>query len=355
MLSKSSILMVLLALLYIAPPSDAGGMPQLPVQVKQTLATPSSYTGLLPCASCPGMAYTLNLQPDNVFYLRWVYQGQAESFYDIGTWSVDNNILTLMGDHHAVHQFLVKDANALQKLDTQGKTIQSSLNYTLSRIAVFEPLEPRMPLRGMYNYMADAGLFQECLTGQRLPVEPSADNAALEAAYSKIRQLDNQSLLVNVEGSIAMRPKMEGAGTQPTLVVEHFLGIWPGETCGPSHSTALLENTYWKLVRLGNEPVILGEGDKQPHIIFVAEGKHKRVQGSGVCNRLLGRYQLKGKRLKFADMTTPNKACKTNSGLDTAFIAALTATSTWEISGEHLELSNSKGVKVARFESLYLR
>jgi type III secretion system (T3SS) chaperone YscW len=39
----------------------------------------------------------------------------------------------------------------------------------------------------------------------------------------------------------AMWPKMEGEGQQPTLVIERFIGVWPGESCG-----ARLPRSGWK-------------------------------------------------------------------------------------------------------------
>jgi copper homeostasis protein (lipoprotein) len=208
------------------------------------LGFPSSYSGLLPCASCSGIRYTLNLWPDNAYFFRLTYlgngPGEGDSFYDIGRWRIDGKILTLMGGKEASQLFTIKDVRTLRKLDTEGKKIQSKLNYDLTRSEHFEQLQPKLPMRGMYSYMADAGLFQECLTGWRLPVAQSGDNAALEAAYSKARSEPGEALLVNLEGTIAIRPKIEGEGTQPTLIVEHFSQIWPGETCGPNHSTAML-------------------------------------------------------------------------------------------------------------------
>ena len=64
------------------------------------------------------------------------------------------------------------------------------------------------------------------------------DNAALEAAYGKVRQQPGENMLVTLQGHVVMRPKMEGEGQQPTLVVERFTGIWPGETCGARFATA---------------------------------------------------------------------------------------------------------------------
>ena len=83
-------------------------------------------------------------------------------------------------------------------------------------------------MRGMFRYMADAGLFTECSTGQRWPVAQEADNATLEREYLKVRTEPGGPVLVRVDGRVAMRPKMEGVGLQPTLVPERFVGVVPG-------------------------------------------------------------------------------------------------------------------------------
>ena len=323
----------------------------------QTLESPSSYSGILPCASCSGIRYNLNLWPDKVFFLRISYlgkgQGKADSFYDIGQWKIDGAILILMGGKDTSHIFTIKDADTLRKLDTEGKEIQTTLNYDLVRSKHFLSLQPKLSMRGMYSYMADAGQFQECLTGWRLPVVQSADNAALEAAYSKMRREPGEALLVSLEGTMAIRPKIEGEGSQHTLIVEHFNQIWPGETCGPSYSTAMLENTYWKLVRLGNEPITLGADEKEPYMTLMPQGR--RVQGFAGCNRLMGDYELKGENLKFGRMASTRMACLKGMELEASFMKALESTVTWKIEGEHLELSDLKGTLIARFESRYLK
>jgi heat shock protein HslJ len=141
-------------------------------------------------------------------------------------------------------------------------------------------------MRGMYRYFADAGLFTECLTRRRWPVAQEKDNAALESAYSKARLTAGEELLVNLEGQLATRPKMEGQGTQPTLVVERFIGVWPTEKCGARFSSAPLESTYWKLTRLADKPVTAAAKQREPH--FVLDSKTKRIAGSGGCNRSPG-------------------------------------------------------------------
>lgn len=61
------------------------------------------------------------------------------------------------------------------------------------------------------------------------------DYKALESAYLKTITKPGERILVNVEGLLARRPSMEES--QPplaTLVVERFVGVYPGRRCrGP--------------------------------------------------------------------------------------------------------------------------
>lgn len=316
---------------------------------------PASFLGELPCADCEGIRYTLNLFPDSVFFLRTTYRGkgkgEGDSFDDIGQWtlSADRNTLILHAGRETSVMFAVKSPVVLRKLDIHGKEIESQLNYDLIRSNRFEWIEPRLRLRGMYMYMADAGLLRECLTERRFPVAQEGDNVALERAYLKARRQPGEQLLLTLEGQIALRPKMEGLGDQEVLVVKRFIDVWPGETCGPRFSTAQLENTYWKLVRLGDQPVQVAAQQREPHLILRADGH--RVGGSGGCNRFVGRYELEGKTLRFVGMAMTRMACREGMEQEQDFLNALDSTARWKILGEHLELYGACGELRARFES----
>lgn len=80
--------------------------------------------------------------------------------------------------------------------------------------------------------MADAGLFTECLTRQRWPVAQKEANALLERAYLKARQEPGEKLLVELKGRVVMHPGMGGDRLQPTLIVDRFIDVRPGKTCG---------------------------------------------------------------------------------------------------------------------------
>jgi copper homeostasis protein (lipoprotein) len=320
---------------------------------------PATYTGVLPCADCPGIHYTLNLWPDRAYFLRMTYlgkgQGDGESFDDIGVWTLspDEKTLTLRGGREAPVMFSIKTRDVLRKLDLKGKEIASKLNYDLVRREHLEWFEPRLSLRGMYMVMADAGLFQECLTGRKLPVGQEGENAKLESSYLKARRQPGEQLLVAVEGRIVLRPKMEGRGEQEMLVVEHFVSVWPGETCGKSFSTPELEETYWKLVQLGKDAVLVAPNRKEIHLRL--DRQSRRAQGFAGCNRFIGGYELVGQSLRFLQLATTRMACPEGMDQEQAFLKALESTTRWNIFGGHLELYGQGGEPLARFEARYMK
>lgn len=203
-------------------------------------------------------------------------------------------------------------------------------------------------LSGTYSYMADAAVFTDCATGRRYPVAFEGDNIALQRAYAEVRPDPGQPVFVVLDGRIEERPPMEGDGTVPTLVVDRFGRFYPGETCGQPGATAELQDTYWRLVRLGGEPVLRLAETREPHLVFHSE--ERRLAGSTGCNRLNGEYGLDGRALDLGRLATTKMACP-DQGQETRFLAALTATATWRIVGVHLELLDEAAEVLARFEA----
>jgi copper homeostasis protein (lipoprotein) len=117
------------------------------------------------------------------------------------------------------------------------------------------------------------------------------------------------------------------------------------------HDEVLLD-TYWKLVELRGEPVVVGEAQREPHLILHREGT--RVSGYGGCNRLAGSYRLAGDRLAFGRLAGTRMACRGGFEDEEEFAAALAASVAWRIEGEHLELFDERGTRVARFAVRHL-
>lgn len=139
-------------------------------------------------------------------------------------------------------------------------------------------------------------------------------------------------------------------GQQLELMLVRAQGSTPPP---PSASTASLENTYWKLLRLGNEPVNMGADQREPHLVLHSEGN--RVAGFGGCNRITGSYSVSSDKLSFSQMAGTMMACLDGMQYERAFHDALGKVSAWRIDGERLELLDESGASVAQFESRYLR
>ena len=317
---------------------------------------PGTFFGVLPCADCPGIEYHLELFDDGAYYFRMTYQGRdGAPLDDIGTWvrSSDGRVLALHGGREAPVMFAIAGPDTLDKLDHDGRPIVSAQNHSLARTAGLEPVEPSLHMRGMFRYFADGALFEECLTGRKMPVTMDADYLRLEQAYLQARREPGEALLASLRGRIVERVGMEGP-VRPTLVVEAFSGVWPGESCGARFASAELHETYWRLTQLDGEPVFVGAGQREPHMVL-RDGEPASVHGSTGCNRFTGQFERNGANLRFGTLAATMMACADTMAQESAFTRALDATRSWRIIGQHLELSDGDGRLRARFEAVYLR
>jgi putative lipoprotein len=132
-----------------------------------------------------------------------------------------------------------------------------------------------------------------------------------------------------------------GQGKEVTLLLRRT---------GVSQPTAAeLENTYWKLVHLGDSPVAAASGQQEPH--FILDPQARRVSGSGGCNRMMGGYELNGDRLTFGQMAGTMMACAQGMDTEKVFLQALGQASTFKIADQSLELFDGAGNLVASFEA----
>lgn len=112
-------------------------------------------------------------------------------------------------------------------------------------------------------------------------------------------------------------------------------------------------NTYWKLTVLRGVPVIVGEQQREPHLILQAGTD--RVIGHGGCNRFTGGYRTDGARLTIGDVASTRMACFGRGFTDEAgFFRALSEAASWRVRGSQLELSDQAGTLLARFEARHL-
>jgi putative lipoprotein len=119
-----------------------------------------------------------------------------------------------------------------------------------------------------------------------------------------------------------------------------------------SETTVSLENTYWKLTRLGDDTVTVASKQPEPHLIL--NSGTGRATGSGGCNRMSGSYQLSGDRLSLGQMVSTMMACVEGMETEQAFLKALGQVNGWSITGRQLELEDAAGQVLARFDGRHM-
>jgi copper homeostasis protein (lipoprotein) len=352
--------LVLRAVPPASPPTDGAPATVAPSPAGATRlgALPATFAGVLPCADCEGIRQTLDLFTDGAFHWRSVYLGKpaGNAPDDLGRWTFasDGRTLLLHGGREAPVRFIVRDDDALRLLDLEGRPIESSLNYELRRLpGPFTPFEPRATLRGAYAYFADAPIFTDCGTGQRMPVAPEGDALALERAYVAARQPPAAPRIALLEGRIAQRMPMEGPGPRPTLLVDRFLRLAAAsEACPPPPANAPLAGTRWRLTRLDDAPVFATPGARRREAWLQFDGAAPRVSGSGGCNTLTGTYAVDADTLRVSQVAGTRMACADAvASQERRFLEMLASARRWLVAGTLLELLDDDDRLLARFEA----
>jgi copper homeostasis protein (lipoprotein) len=337
--------------------------PEAPATGRDVIGRESvTYAGEIPCADCPGQRLTLTLFTDSTFRLRYTYidarDGKDQTIHDLGRWARAQdqgaNRLRLAGAAEAPRRFLIRGDESLRLLDNEGREIRSRLNYDLKRLPQVDPVAGPMRLRGMYVYMADAAIFNECLTGKRFPVRLERNHVALERAYLAARRAPGEPLLVTFDGRFVVAAAEPGAPVREQVVVERFDRVGPGATCGPrSPAQAALLETYWRPVEIERKPVVIRPGNREPHFVLSAAGNS--VRGFTGCNNLAGGFTQGADGFRFKALAATRMACLPESDLEARFLSALNATTSQQVVGETLELRDRDGTLRMRLEARYLK
>lgn len=313
---------------------------------------PATFTGTLPCASCEGVQTRVTFQADNTYFMSQTYLGHEgpNRADDLGRWvmSSHGNIAVLKGQRGDVSYYKLEAPDVLHMLDIEGRTILSELNYTLRRAAQSDSIDVKLfPLNGEYQYMADAGLFTECVSGLVLPVMQEEDNARLESEYLAIRQEPGSTLLATLYARVKTAPMREGSRNVASVFPLRFESVQYGN-CSPLLTAAELNDQFWTLVQLNGRPVVLPETRRPPGLTFHTE--NNRLSGSGGCNQLLGSYSLNQRAMEINMLAATRMACLDEGNVEQELMNTLSHVKTWNILGQRLELCDQLGRTLARFE-----
>jgi putative lipoprotein len=66
---------------------------------------------------------------------------------------------------------------------------------------------------------------------------------------------------------------------------------------------------------------------------------------------MFGVYELNGDKLRFSGVGATKMACKGGMDTESQFLSSLLRVKAWKLAGQQLELSDSTGAVLARFEA----
>ena len=123
-----------------------------------------------------------------------------------------------------------------------------------------------------------------------------------------------------------------------------------GPAAPPAPKAPTLENTYWKLTRIGDSPIEVAKDPREPHLVL--QSRDKRVDGADGCARLRGSYLTEGSSVSFVQIASGKAGdCLSGVGDGQAMQRALAGVSKWRIVGRELELMNEREATLARFQA----
>jgi heat shock protein HslJ len=112
--------------------------------------------------------------------------------------------------------------------------------------------------------------------------------------------------------------------------------------CGASAKAPELNGTAWNLLAINGQPVVENSNST---LVFEAES----AGGNGSCNSFGGEYQSKGGNLTFGPMMSTMMYCEEVMDQESAYLAALAESATYEVRDGNLIIFNEKGQEILTF------
>lgn len=324
----------------------------------EALSTPAQFRGS-GRGPAGGRVVTLFLEPDGLYLLR-MEDASAPGGTEIraGRWrQIDRN--------HSVQLAGGTAAPLIASLRPAGSLLLAFPDIPGGEVElkpVVEPLpDSAFRMDGLFRLADGRALLTECLSGLEFEVRAGGEAyAALEEAFRAPSRGRGEAFAVTVEGTIRHRggspaPTRDllpsgGPGDIHVLEIARYLGPCPDRTCGELYASASLENTYWRLTRLGGKPARAFPGQSEPHLIL-RDGN--QAAGSDGCNNFFLQWKSEGDRIRLEPGGATLMLCPQGEAQAREMMRALHEADTWSITGSVLELL-SGGRSVAVFEAVEL-
>ena len=217
---RSLILLIIIMIGGCTDDQDVDLPDEIPVD-----SLPGVYSGVFPCADCPGIPTTLWVRADGRFFIEQEYpesDGREEVVvHNLGRWNwfTEDQVLVLQGAGPS-RAFTRPDADALIM------RTESDLEHRLGRDPAAPDFSAAIRMKGVVQLTADGAFFEECLSGLVAPVSRHGDYSRFVHQYRSVAGRGEQTH-VELDG----RFSWSDDGTLRSLTIVRFVTIRSDGSC----------------------------------------------------------------------------------------------------------------------------
>lgn len=375
-----SLALLLSAILFScdSPPEPLQGTVKEPEMAREAAGV---YAGEVPCASCAGIDYRINLRPDFTYEARMVYKGEPAEQDTVelsGSYGfTEDGILVLEKEEPGMNYFRVEPAR-LRMLNLEGKEITGELadKYVLTELTrapgrSAPAQEGEGPNNALMRKLHEQGIdfyargnepfwsldldFEKifrfnAMSGMEINTPPVEGAMAMDADPPRTlyaAEVEAGTLRFTIIGE-ACTDNMSGEMFTHTIEVEAKNGVDEELTtfkgCGRYVTDYDLAGA-WTLSSMGGEEIDTENLQKgAPQLTFDPDAL--RVSGHGSCNNLMGSFQMQKNAIRFSQMASTMMACP-NTELETTFTKKLSGRQLkYELTDDQLTLIHPDGTEM---------
>ncbi len=124
-----------------------------------------------------------------------------------------------------------------------------------------------------------------------------------------------------------------------------------GQSSAPAPA---LRNTYWKLLSVEGQAIVLAPRQREPSLVLRANAL--TLHGHTGCNQMSGEFALtEGQGITFGTMAVTRKACVPHvQEQEQRFLKALENVQFWRLEGQALILQDALKQDILVFQAVYL-
>jgi len=371
---KSKLLILFVSVLFFTACGTTKKSTNKVTKIKSD-AFSETYSGIIPCADCAGIEYTIDFNEDFSYKTQSVYQGKSnELFESSGNYRIQNGVIQLVNEDEGIKYFK-KSGNNLLILDRNQKEVTGKLSdaYVLKPVAK-QPETAEGNIHKLKIKRAGEGVDFFAIGN--------------EPFWSLNLDFDNKFHFEALAGISLTTPSIAAKSMLNTKIASYSVTTESGaleieirkESCQDGMSGQLFDFTVSAKVNKGDNPDFINYSgcgtytfDLKLHDIWILEAidgktyadsdftsglprleiftEEQRFGGKDGCNILTGNIETSANTIVFKDVISTKMACRDNTKSDLYRETILENSFSFLVKNNRLILSDREGERL-RFKKI---